>query len=171
MCIQTEQTFPVECLFRSYFPIIPAYFRLDGANQQWRVFSAWKAGRKRAWRTMLTYLTKGLFSARCCLGEPAPPLCSKSAPHYQSSRLWEAAATHRAQWAPLSAYRWLWRGPWWKIRLNKILWKILSLSGLWQKKAGLPCHLQRLAPLSLLPIIRHNKWPSLQAWIFKITFA
>lgn len=37
---QTEQTLPGEGLFRSYFPIILTYSRLDAANQQLRVFRA-----------------------------------------------------------------------------------------------------------------------------------
>lgn len=94
-------------LFRSYFLIILTYFRLLGANQKSRVFGGHERGGK---RSMLTSLTKGLFSAVVALVSRTRA-ASKSAQHYQFTRLWEAAASHRAQWAPLSVYRWLWRGP------------------------------------------------------------
>lgn len=97
-------------LFRSYFLIILTYFRLLGANQKSRVFGGMKEEGKEACWIMLTSLTKGLFSAVVALVSRTRA-ASKSAQHYQFTRLWEAAASHRAQWAPLSVYRWLWRGP------------------------------------------------------------
>lgn len=148
-----EQTFPGEGLFRSYFLIILTYSRLHGANQQSRVFGAWK-GKERAWWIMLTFFTKGLFSAVVALVSWF--LLWAKACYIVSSPSFEELQYH-TELNGLPSWRTDGCGEALvKIALNKILWK-LSLT-MWQKKVGLPsCHLQRLAPLSPLSQLKIGK--------------
>lgn len=143
-----SRPFPCKSLFRSYFLIILTYSRLHGANQWLRSVQGMKK------RIMLTFLRAGLFSALVALVKQ-PARCEqkkkkeKKVLHYQFTRLWEAAASHRAQWAPPLSVQMVAVRPLVEITLNKNSLK-KSLSGCDKRKVGLPCHLQRLAPLSLL---------------------
>lgn len=144
-------------LFRSYFLIILTHSRLHGANQQTRAYRAWKKGGKKGERArwlMLTFLTKGLFSAVVALVRQ-PPLWAKA--RYIISSPGSEKLQHHTELNGLPSWRADGSGEaLMEITLNKIPWKILSEDATKESGATLPPATSGTS-LSSLPIKRQKK--------------